>query len=59
MSRDHVVEEVRRYTRQHYGNLISVGEPEFNARTNTWVAELKSDYPRIIPDDRTPSKKIM
>jgi hypothetical protein len=54
-----VVEEVRRYTRQHYGNLISVGEPEFNARTKTWVVELKSDYPRIIPDDRMPSKKIM
>lgn len=54
-----VVEEVRRYTRQHYGNLISVCEPEFNARTKMWVAELKSDYPRIIPDDRAPRKKLL
>ena len=54
-----VVEEVRRYTRQHYGNLISVGEPEFNARTRTWAAELKSDYPRIIRNDRAPNKRIL
>jgi len=54
-----VVEETRRYAVQHYGNLISVGEPEFDARTKTWFAELKSDYPRIIRDDRSPNERIL
>lgn len=54
-----VVEEIRRYTVRHYGNLISVSEPEFNARTKTWLAELKSDYPRIIRDDRSPDERIL
>lgn len=54
-----VVEEIRRYTVRHYGNLISVSEPEFDARTKTWLAELKSDYPRIIHDDRSPNERIL
>jgi hypothetical protein len=54
-----VVEEVRRYVVRRYGNLISVGEPEFDAKTKTWLAELKSDYPRIIHDDRSPDKRIL
>jgi len=54
-----VVEETRRYALRHYGNLISVSEPEFDARTKTWLAELKSDYPRIIHDDRSPDERIL
>jgi len=54
-----VVEEVRKYAIRHYGNLISVGEPEFDARTRTWLTELKSDYPRIIHDDRSPNERIL
>jgi len=54
-----VVEQVRKYSVQHYGNLISVAEPEFDARTKTWLAELKSDYPRIIHDDRRPNERIL
>jgi len=54
-----VVEETRKYAIRHYGNLISVGEPEFDARTKTWLTELKSDYPRIIHDDRSPNEKIL
>lgn len=54
-----VVEEIRRYAVRHYGNLISVGEPEFDARAKTWLAELKSDYPRMIHDDRSPNERIL
>lgn len=54
-----VVEEIRRYVGRHYGNLISVGEPEFDARTKTWLAELKTDYPRIIHDDRSPNERVL
>jgi len=54
-----VVQEVRKYAIQHYGNLISVGEPRFDSRTKTWSAELKSDYPRVIHDDRSPNERIL
>ena len=50
---------VRKYAIQHYGNLISVDEPEFDSRDKTWVAELRSDYPRIIHDDRSPNERIL
>jgi len=54
-----VVEEIRKYSIRHYGNLISVDEPEFDARTKTWLTELKADYPRIIHDDRSPNERIL
>lgn len=54
-----VVEEVRKYAVRHYGNLISVDEPKFDARTKTWLTELKSDYPRIIHDDRSPNVRML
>jgi hypothetical protein len=50
---------VRKYAIQHYGNLISVDEPEFNPADKTWVAELRSDYPRIVHDDRSPNERIL
>jgi len=53
------ISAVRKYAIQHYGNLISVGEPEFDSRDKTWVAELRSDYPRIIHDDRSPDERIL
>lgn len=54
-----VMEEIRRHVVQNYGNLISIGEPRFDDRTKTWLAELKSDYPRIIYDDRSPNKRMV
>lgn len=48
-----------RYVLQHYGNLISVGEPIFDDRTKTWMAQLKTDYPRLIQDDRSPNERIL
>jgi hypothetical protein len=48
---------VKQYVRHHYGNLISVGEPKFDPAEKQWVAELVSDYPRIIHDDRNPEER--
>jgi hypothetical protein len=48
---------VKQYVRDHYGNLISVGEPQFDPIDQRWVAELQSDYPRIIHNDRTPEER--
>jgi hypothetical protein len=50
---------VRKYAIQHYGNLISVDEPKFDSIDKTWIAELHSDYPRIIHDDRSPNERIL
>ena len=52
-------QEIRKYVFQNYGNLISVGEARFDEKTRTWTAELQSDYPRIIHDDRPPSEKML
>ncbi|MEM4733597.1 MAG: hypothetical protein QXD70_03610 [Candidatus Bathyarchaeia archaeon] len=54
-----VSQEIRRYVFQNYGNLISVGEAQFDEKTRTWVAELRSDYPRIIHDDRSPRERML
>ena len=50
---------MRNYVRHHYGNLISVDDPEFDSEEKTWVAELRSDYPRIIHDDKCPDERIL
>jgi hypothetical protein len=50
---------IRNYAIRHYGNLISVGEPEFDPEGKAWIAELQSDYPRIIHDDRYPEERIL
>ena len=50
---------IRRYVIQHYGNLISINDPEFDMTDKTWTAELLSDYPRIVHDDRSPNDRIL
>ena len=54
-----VAKEVHRYILQNYGNLISISQPLFDDKTRTWIAQLQADYPRLIPDDRSPSEKIV
>lgn len=54
-----VAKEIRKYVFQNYGNLISTREPQFDNATKTWIAELQSDYPRIIRDDRSPNDRIL
>lgn len=36
----------------YYGNLFSTGEPVFNEEEKLWKAELKSNYPRLIKNDK-------
>jgi hypothetical protein len=50
---------VRTYALHHYGNLISVDDPKFDPEQKAWIAELKSDYPRIIHDDRCPDERTL
>jgi len=45
--------EMRRSLFKLYGNLVSVEPPIFDSDRKVWVAQLKSDYPRIIRDDLT------
>ncbi len=47
------IQKVKRYVRNNYGNLITTDEPVFDKTTKTWIVNLKSDYPRIIKDDKT------
>jgi len=54
-----VAKEIRRYMLQNYGNLISISEPTFDDKTRTWVAQLHTDYPRLIRDDRSPNERIL
>jgi hypothetical protein len=54
-----VAKEIHRYILQNYGNLISTSQPLFDDKTRTWIAQLQTDYPRLIPDDRSPSEKIV
>ena len=50
---------MRKYVIRHYGNLVSVDEPKFDIENKNWIAELRSDYPRIIHDDRCPNERIL
>lgn len=50
---------IRSFVLHNYGNLISAETPEFDEKTKRWVAMIKSDYPIILQDDRTPDKRIV
>ncbi len=58
LSKNDAEKRMRQYVTQNYGNLISVAEPKFDSETKTWQAELQSDYPRIIHDDRSEERMI-
>jgi hypothetical protein len=53
-----VLKEVSRYVICRYGNLISADEPLFDYKTKTWIVQLKTDYPRIIQDDRSDERTV-
>jgi hypothetical protein len=46
-------EAIERYVDNTYGDLITTGKP-LHYKSRGWVAELKSDYPRTIRDDKDP-----
>jgi len=47
------IKEMRRSALRLYGNLVSFESPRYDPERKLWVAQLKSDYPRIIRDDLT------
>jgi hypothetical protein len=52
-------ETVESYVFRHYGNLTTVGDIVYEDETGKWIAELKSDYPRMITDDKTGAEPVL
>src|SRR3972149_7619777 len=50
---------IRSFASHHYGNLISTEKPQFDERTRTWIAQIRTDYPIVLQDDREPENKII
>jgi hypothetical protein len=50
---------VKSFVSHHYGNLLSSAPPIFDEKTRIWIAEIKSDYPIVLQDDREPERKIV
>lgn len=49
----------QRYAFSHYGNLILVDDPIFDGSRKIYVSNLRSDYPLVIRDDKTPNKRAI
>ena len=45
-------EVIEEYVFKHYGNLTTVGDIGYEDESRRWIAELKSDYPRWVKDDK-------
>ena len=54
-----LTQKARRYAFSHYGHLILVDEPIFDESGKIYVSNLRSDYPLVIKDDKTPSKRTI
>jgi len=50
---------IESYVFRHYGNLTTVGSVGYEEESGRWVAELKSDYPRWIKDDRSTGEPML
>jgi len=46
-----VAKKSRQYVLDHYGNLLSIGEPIFDEKEKLWRVKLRTDYPRLIKND--------
>lgn len=44
---------VKKFTIEHYGDLINADKPIFEEKTRIWKAKLQSTYPRIIEDEQS------
>ena len=51
-------EKVKEYAMCYYGNLFSTEEPVFDEKEKLWKAELKSNYPRLIKNDKPQERFI-
>lgn len=49
----------QRYAFSHYGELVLVDGPRYNTEEKVYVSNLRSDYPLVIQDDRTPAKRFV
>ena len=58
MTLANVAEKVREYAMCYYGNLFSTEEPIFHEKERLWKAELKSNYPRLIKNDKPQERFI-
>jgi len=50
---------IRSFVLHHYGNLISAEAPQFDENSRRWITQIKSDYPVVLQDDRTPDRRII
>ena len=48
-----------RYVINNYGNTLSVDEPTFDQDSKTWTACIKTDFPRVIKNDKEPKEIIV
>ena len=58
MSNVAVEQTVQRYLFGHYGDLILADAPLFDVAKQAYVANLRSDYPIMVKDDKTPEVKV-
>jgi hypothetical protein len=58
MSNAPAEQAVQRYLFEHYGDLILADAPIFDAKMQAYVANLKSDYPLMVKDDKIPEVKL-
>lgn len=49
----------QRYAFSHYGELVLVDDPIYDEEEKAYTSNLRSDYPLIIQDDRTPTKRFI
>lgn len=56
MSNVAVEQITRNYLFGHYGDLILADEPIFDTKTQAYKANLRSDYPIMIHDDKSPER---
>jgi len=58
MSSVAVEQAVLRHLFEHYGDLILADAPVFDVKTQAYSANLRSDYPIMIKDDKAPETKL-
>ena len=58
MSNVAIEQAVQRFLFGHYGDLIIADTPIFDSTRQAYVANLRSDYPIMIQDDKTQETKL-
>ena len=48
---------IENYVFRHYGDLTSVGR--IKSESGKWIAELRTDYPRWIKDEKSAEEPIL